>query len=105
MIQWIDVTQAADFTSGTRRVLTVDGISILVFNLSGQYYALKNECSHAAYPLEEGTILGDEIVCPLHGATFCIKTGQARRAPAFSDIEHYPTRIEAGMVQVGVLTD
>ncbi|MBW7460293.1 Rieske 2Fe-2S domain-containing protein, partial [Paenibacillus sepulcri] len=37
---------AADLPPGTNRILTVEGRSVGVFNVSGTYYALKNSCPH-----------------------------------------------------------
>jgi 3-phenylpropionate/trans-cinnamate dioxygenase ferredoxin subunit len=102
MIQWFNVATTQAFPIGTHKVLEVEGIALIVFNLEGEYYALHNQCTHANYPLDEGPILGDEIICPLHGARFCIKTGEARSAPAFVNVDTYPTRIENTMVQVGL---
>lgn len=105
MIQWFDIADVHDFPIGTHRALIAKGIAIVIFNLEGEYYALHNQCTHADYPLDEGPILGEEIICPLHGARFCIKTGEVRSAPAFVDVDTYPTRIENGMVQVGLATE
>ncbi|MGZ8215504.1 MAG: Rieske 2Fe-2S domain-containing protein, partial [Methylosarcina sp.] len=43
---------------------------------------------------------GDEIICPRHGARFCVKTGEVKAPPAYEDIASFPVRIENGRVQV-----
>ena len=43
---------------------------------------------------------GDEIICPRHGARFCVKTGAVKCAPAYEDIATFPIRIEQGRLQV-----
>ena len=40
------------------------------------------------------------MVCPRHGARFCLRTGSALTPPAYDAIDTFPTRIEAGVVQV-----
>ena len=47
-----------------------------------------------------GQLEGDEIVCPRHGARFCIKTGAVKSPPAYEDIECFPVQIIDGRVQV-----
>ena len=41
MSDWIPVAAAAEFPPGTHRVVDVDGAQIAVFNVDGQYYALR----------------------------------------------------------------
>jgi len=50
--------------------------------------------------LTGGSIEGSEIVCPRHGARFCIKTGAALTAPAYEATATFPVRIENGVVEV-----
>ena len=43
---------------------------------------------------------GDQVVCPRHGARFCIRTGAALTAPAYEPAACLPVRVEQGEVQV-----
>ncbi len=36
-------------------------------NLDGTIYAVGNRCPHERWPLANGTLDGEEIVCPGHG--------------------------------------
>ena len=100
MTQWIDIGPLADFPNNGRRVIEIDGQSIIVFNLAGQFYALEDRCSHDDSPLHEGEIEGDEIICPWHGARFCLKTGAVTEPPAYEDIKAYQLRIVDARVQL-----
>ncbi len=64
-----------------------------IFNLGGSLYAIDDECTHMGGPLSEGTIEGDEIVCPWHGSHFNIKTGKVVRPPAGSNITSHNVRL------------
>jgi len=55
--------------------------------------------------LTGGPIDGDQIICPRHGARFCIRTGKALTAPAYEPVATFPTRVHNGMIQVQVDTD
>ena len=71
-----------------------------MFNLGGQYFAIADVCTHDAGQLTGGTVEGDEIVCPRHGARFSIRTGAALTAPAYEPTDTFPVRVEAGQIQV-----
>jgi 3-phenylpropionate/trans-cinnamate dioxygenase ferredoxin component len=43
---------------------------------------------------------GDEVICPRHGARFCIRTGEALSPPAYEPVPTFPVRVTDGMVQV-----
>lgn len=100
MATWFDVAPVDAFPPGSVRTREVDGVSIAIFNLDGRYYAIEDLCSHEAEKLSGGVIEGEEIVCPHHGAHFCIRTGAALTAPAYEPVATFPVRIEDGMVQV-----
>ena len=100
MSDWIDVAPESAFPPGTWRSIDVDGTDVAVFNLDGAYYAIENVCTHDGGILTGGAIDGDVIVCPRHGARFCIRTGEVLSPPAYEDVTTFPVRVEAGSVQV-----
>lgn len=100
MADWVDVANISDFPVGSWKVVDVEDVSVLVFNLDGKFYAIENLCSHDGGTLSEGHLDGDNIVCPRHGAEFCIKTGHVTKPPAYEDIAAFPTQITDGVVQV-----
>ena len=100
MNEWITVARVEELALGERRVVGMDDTQIVVFNLDGQYYAIEDVCTHDGGQLSGGTVEDDHIVCPRHGARFCLRTGAALSAPAYEPINTFPVRIENGMVQV-----
>jgi 3-phenylpropionate/trans-cinnamate dioxygenase ferredoxin subunit len=101
MADWIDVAPAAEFGPGERRGVEIDGRAVVVVNDNGELFAVADICSHDGFPLGDGMVAGGEIVCPRHGARFCLRTGRALCPPAYEPIATYAIRIENGMVQVG----
>jgi 3-phenylpropionate/trans-cinnamate dioxygenase ferredoxin subunit len=97
---WVAAARAAELVPGQWRVVDVDGTQIVVFNIDGQYYAIEDVCTHDGGQLTGGHVQGDEIVCPRHGARFCIRTGEALSAPAYEPTARFPVRVENGEVQV-----
>lgn len=100
MSDWVTVDAVQNFPEGTRHVIDVDNTMVLVFNLNGQYYAIEDLCTHDGGDLSGGKLEGDNIICPRHGARFCIKTGEALTPPAFESIPTFAVRIENDLVQV-----
>ncbi|MEJ2760753.1 MAG: non-heme iron oxygenase ferredoxin subunit [Gammaproteobacteria bacterium] len=106
MSDWIDVAPADEFGPGQGRLVDADDVLIAVFNLDGEYYAIEDKCTHDGSPflgcgLEPEELLeGEELICPRHGARFCLRTGDALTPPAYEPAATFPVRIEDGMVQI-----
>jgi 3-phenylpropionate/trans-cinnamate dioxygenase ferredoxin subunit len=100
MSDWITVARTGELAPGNHRVVDVDGAAVVVFNLGGEYFAIEDVCTHDGEQLTGGTVEGDEIVCPRHGARFCIRTGKALTAPAYEPVAKFPVRVENGVIQV-----
>jgi len=100
MSDWVRVCPAAQLPPGTHRVVDVDGARIAVFNLEGRYCAIEDLCTHDGGILTGGPVEGDQIVCPRHGARFCIRTGEVLAPPAFEPIAIFPVRVNNGEIEV-----
>ncbi len=100
MSNWVTVARVGELAPGEWRVVDVDGAQAVVFNLEGQYYAIEDVCTHDSGQLTGGTVKGDQIICPRHGARFCIRTGEALTAPAYEPTATFPVRIENDEIQV-----
>lgn len=100
MSDWVDVAPANDFPPGGSRVVDIDDAMIAVFNLGGEYFAIEDVCTHDGGELASGTVEGEEIICPRHGARFNIKTGEVTAPPAYEAVATFPVRVHNGIVQV-----
>lgn len=100
MSDWITVADTGELAPGEWRTVEVEGTVIVVFNLGGEYYAIEDVCTHDGGQLTGGSVQGNEIVCPRHGARFCIQTGEALSAPAYEPTAKFPVRVEDGAIQV-----
>ena len=54
---------------------------IAVVRSEGRSYAIEDVCTHDGEALTGGPVEGGEIVCPRHGARFCLRTGEALTPP------------------------
>jgi len=100
MSDWVSVAKVGELAPGSHRVVDVDGAAVVVFNLGGEYHAIEDVCTHDGGQLTGGSIEGDEIVCPRHGARFSIRTGAALTAPAYEPVAKFLVRVENGTIQV-----
>ena len=100
MAQWVEVAHESEIEPGEFRVVDVDDTLIAVFNVKGTFYAIEDLCTHDGEELTGGPVEGDQVICPRHGARFCIRTGKALTAPAYEPVTTFPVRVENGAVQV-----
>ncbi len=101
MEDWINVAPAESFVSGEKFLFDLDEATrVIIVKLDNDFYAIEDLCTHDHVPLEEGEIEGDEIICPYHGARFCLKTGEVKAPPAYENITSFPVRVENDMVQI-----
>ena len=80
--------------------VTVSDNELALFRVDGHVYALDDMCTHAEASLSEGEVYDCKIECPLHGAEFDIKTGQAVTPPATKDVKTYDVIEKDGWVYV-----
>ncbi len=73
---------------------------VAVIRSAGEVFAIEDVCTHDGAELTGGEIEAGEIVCPRHGARFCLRTGQALTPPAYEPVRVFATKIEAGRLWV-----
>lgn len=100
MSSWTRVCTVAELAPGTRRTVAVDGALVLVVNVAGELFAVEDVCTHDGAPLGDGSVDGEVVVCPRHGARFCLRTGAVLAPPAYAPIATFPLRVSDGVVEV-----
>lgn len=110
------VAQVAEIPDGGRKLVSVEGRSIGVFNLGGEFFALLNRCPHQGGALclgqRIGLVVSDEpgvyrysrsgemLKCPWHGWEFDIRTGQSWCDPRRTRVRTYPVSVTPGQTLV-----
>ena len=103
---WQPVCAADELPASQVRVVNGPGVTVAVVNAGGVIY---DRCSHDGSALfgcglEAAEILaGAQVICPRHGARFCLKTGTALSSPANEPLATFRTQVARGMV--GVMID
>jgi len=106
------VGRASDVAPGERRIVEVAGRSIGIFNVGGEFFALRNRCPHQGGPLCTGRLSGflesavpgeyrysrpGEILrCPWHGWEFDVRTGQSWVDPVRTRVRSYEVAVVPG---------
>ena len=94
------VIAASELPPGAMRWVVVDRERVLLANVDGAFYALRDACGHRQMPLSKGRLDGHVVECPLHFATFDVRTGKLVSGPASADVPTYAVRIENDTVYV-----
>ena len=71
-------------------------------NAGGEFYAIRDVCSHADVPLSEGDVEGCAIECWLHGSRFDLRTGKPTGLPAITPVPVYAVKVEGDDVLVSL---
>jgi 3-phenylpropionate/trans-cinnamate dioxygenase ferredoxin subunit len=98
--EWIDAGPAADLAEGEAISIPAGRRMIAVARSQGAYFAIEDICTHDGAALTGGAIEGTQIICPRHGARFCLKTGEALTPPAYEPVRVFDTKIEGGHLWV-----
>jgi 3-phenylpropionate/trans-cinnamate dioxygenase ferredoxin subunit len=100
----IDVGPADELPSNSVKIVNAGSITIGVYNLNGEFFALEDRCSHDDGPLCEGDFDPETgcAICPRHGANIDIRSGVPRTLPATQPVDTFPVRVEDGTVKVEV---
>ena len=85
---------------GTVRVSPQRGDHVLICNVGGTIYAMRDTCTHDGGILGFGDLVGNIIECPRHGAKFDVTTGQVVAPPAVKPVHVYPVRVQGEDVEV-----
>jgi 3-phenylpropionate/trans-cinnamate dioxygenase ferredoxin subunit len=99
--EFLKICSVDDIAKGTSISANIDGLDVAIVHAEdGNFYAIRDECSHAAVPLSEGEVEGCTLECWLHGSRFDLRTGNPTGLPATVPVPVYPVEIRDGYVFV-----
>ncbi|MGH2537202.1 MAG: Rieske (2Fe-2S) protein [Candidatus Promineifilaceae bacterium] len=100
MSEFVKVARRSDIPPGERLVVDFDMVSLALFNVEGDYFAIEDVCTHDGGPLAEGKLFDHAIECPRHGAMFDVRDGSVLSMPAVVPIRAYEVRLEGDDILV-----
>ncbi|WP_434034750.1 Rieske (2Fe-2S) protein [Cupriavidus sp. a3] len=66
----VQIAFANELSAGQRKLIFINGRSIVLFNIDGTYRAIDNSCPHNGASLASGRLEGSVLQCPAHGLRF-----------------------------------
>lgn len=101
MADYVKVASTDQLEPGRGILVEPNGQRIALFFASGEYFAIEDSCTHIGAPLHEGQLMGLCVVCPWHGATFQLTTGQGT-PPARGPVKRFPVRVSGNDIEVAI---
>ena len=102
MANWVRVAGEGDCKVGMLKGVSAEGVPIVLANVEGRVCALRDQCSHENYPLSDGELEGDQVVCLYHGARFDACSGARKTLPAIRPVQSFPVEIRDGEIYVDI---
>ena len=102
MSDWTDIGSAAELAASHRLEGDVDGYRVRVARVGGTLYAFEDRCTHDDSPFDDAPIEDTQIICPRHGARFCLRTGEALSPPAYERLRIFEARENGDRIEVRV---
>jgi len=96
--EFVSVAKIEDVPPGRMIWVAVDRQRVVLANVGGVFYALRDVCGHKNAPLSRGRLEGCLIECPLHFAKFDVRTGKLVDGPVSADVPTYEVRVTDGCV-------
>ncbi len=93
------------FSASPVQTVEINGSVVAVFKVDNEFFAIQNRCSHAEASLSEGEVYDCKVECPLHGAEFDLKTGEALTLPATKPVATYTAEVNENSVLVKEMKD
>ncbi len=90
----MNTIKLSEFENSPVSTIDINGTTVAVFKVDEDYYAIQNMCSHAEADLADGEVYDCKVECPLHGAEFDLKTGEALTLPATKPVSIFRTEID-----------
>jgi len=75
-------------------------IGIVLVRQGERVHALGARCSHAGGPLDQGWVLNGKLVCPWHGSSYDLETGEPATGPGTCPQPRYEVHLRDGTVQI-----
>ena len=66
--------KVSELPPGHMTWVAVDRERVLLVNVNGAFYALRDVCGHQRAPLSKGRLEGYVVECPLHFARYDVRT-------------------------------
>jgi 3-phenylpropionate/trans-cinnamate dioxygenase ferredoxin subunit len=84
--------------------VTIGRYDVAIARHGDEFFAIQDQCSHAAVPLSEGEVEDCTVECWLHGSRFDLRTGKPTGLPATEPVATFAVEVRDDGVYVDVET-
>jgi 3-phenylpropionate/trans-cinnamate dioxygenase ferredoxin subunit len=84
--------------------VTIGRYDVAIARCGDEFFAIQDQCSHAAVALSEGEVEDCTVECWLHGSRFDLRTGKPTGLPATEPVANFPVEVRDDGVYVDVDT-
>ena len=96
---FVRATAIADIAPGTIHQVAVNGKTLAIANVGGEFHAIDNICLHRGGPLGDGPLEGKIVTCPWHGWQYDVTTGRIVQNASVG-VACYKTEVRGGDIFV-----
>lgn len=100
---WVSAGAPESIPQGKAVVLHLPRFRVAVFHIGTEFFAIRDACPHAEYPLSKSVVRGESVTCASHGWRFNLRTGQGERGEPATDIRTFPVEFRDGKIWVKIL--
>lgn len=93
-MEFVKLATINDVKPNSMEGLIVKDQKVLLANVNGKYYAIGDKCMHRGCQLSKGELKGETVVCPCHGSTYDLKTGNFTKGPTKKPEPAYELKVE-----------
>ena len=93
--------KVGDLEPGRAKAIALDRFAIALFRIDDEFYAIKDACPHADYPLSKSSLVSRyTVMCSSHNWQFdirdghCVKIGHCGKAPPDLSVRTFAVEIE-----------
>ena len=101
----MNTIKLSEFENTSVAKIDINGTTVAVFKVDEDYYAIQNMCSHSEADLADGEVYDCKVECPLHGAEFDLKTGEALTLPATKPVTVFTTEVDGCLLYTSDAAD
>ena len=99
---FVKLASTNDVKPNSMMGFTVNDQKILLANVNGKYYAIGDKCMHRGCTLSKGKLVGETVVCPCHGSTYELKTGNFTKGPTKKGEPAYELKVDKDDILVNM---
>jgi nitrite reductase/ring-hydroxylating ferredoxin subunit len=100
---WHAVGHVASLPEATLLTRQVDEVAVVIYRDGDDITVMLERCAHQSGPLGEGEVTRVDgrtcVVCPWHGSTYQLDSGEVVHGPAGTDQQVLPSRVVGGVLQ------